>query len=72
MKLSSLPRKVKRGLPYLGKEIRSIISDRSPFFVAVPRVVHLWRAAPCNARCIMCDRSFPKNTAQEAPPFALS
>jgi len=53
-----MTRKIARGLPYLGKEIRAIISDRSPFFVAVPRTVHLWRLAPCNARCIMCERGF--------------
>ena len=54
MKLSSLPRKVIRGLPYLAKEIRATVSDRAPFFVAVPRTVHIWREAPCNAKCIMC------------------
>ena len=43
-----------RGLPYLGKEIRALISDRTPFFIAVPRTVHIWREAPCNAKCIMC------------------
>lgn len=58
MKLSSLPRKVIRGLPYLNKEIRAAISDRTPFFVAKPRVVHIWREAPCNARCIMCNYGF--------------
>lgn len=47
-----------RGLPYLGKEIRVIVSDRTPFFIAVPRTVHIWREAPCNARCIMCDHGF--------------
>jgi len=60
MKLTSLPRKLKRGLPYLGKELRSIVSDHSPFFVSVPRTVHIWRGAPCNARCIMCDFGFLK------------
>ncbi len=42
----------------MGKELRAIASDRTPFFVAVPRTVHIWRDAPCNARCIMCDRGF--------------
>jgi sulfatase maturation enzyme AslB (radical SAM superfamily) len=54
MKLLSLPRKVARGLPYLRKEIRAIISDRTPFFVAAPRTVHIWYGTPCNAQCIMC------------------
>jgi MoaA/NifB/PqqE/SkfB family radical SAM enzyme len=63
MKISSLPRKVARGLPYLGKELRSIVSDRTPFFVAVPRVVHIWRGAPCNAKCIMCEFGFYKGEA---------
>lgn len=58
MKLSSLPRKVKLGLPYLAKELRSAVSDRTPFFVAVPRIVHLWRAAPCNGKCIMCNYGY--------------
>jgi len=63
MKLAQLPRKVARGLPYLRKEIRSIISDRTPFFIAKPRVVHIWRGAPCNAKCIMCNYSFLKGDA---------
>lgn len=58
MKISSLPRKVIRGLPYLGKEVRAIISDRTPFFIAVPRTVHIWRGAPCNAKCIMCTYGY--------------
>ena len=58
MNLASLPRKVMRGLPYLNKEIRAVVSDRTPFFVAKPRTVHIWREAPCNARCIMCNYGF--------------
>ena len=60
MKLASLPRKVARGLPYLSKEIRAIVSDRTPAFIAVPRVVHIWRGAPCNAKCIMCNYGYLK------------
>jgi len=63
MQVASLPRKVIRGLPYLRKEIRSIVSDHTPFFIAKPRVVHIWRGAPCNARCIMCDYGFLKGDA---------
>jgi len=63
MKLASLPRKVARGLPYLGKELRSIVSDKTPFFIAVPRTVHIWRGAPCNAKCIMCNYSWLKGDA---------
>ncbi len=63
MKISALPRKIARGLPYLRKEIFSNISDRTPFFLAVPRTVHLWRNAPCNGRCIMCDHGFLKGEA---------
>lgn len=35
-----------------------MVSDRTPFFVAKPRTVHIWRGAPCNARCIMCEYGF--------------
>ncbi|HTS16818.1 MAG TPA: radical SAM protein [Verrucomicrobiae bacterium] len=38
--------------------MRAIISDHTPFFIAAPCTVHIWRAAPCNARCIMCDHGF--------------
>jgi sulfatase maturation enzyme AslB (radical SAM superfamily) len=58
MLVSSLPRKVARGLPYLGKEVRAIVSDHSPLFMAVPRTVHMWRGAPCNAKCIMCTYGY--------------
>jgi sulfatase maturation enzyme AslB (radical SAM superfamily) len=63
MNIASLPRKVARGLPYLGKEVRAIISDRTPAFIAVPRTVHIWRGAPCNAKCIMCTYGFLKGEA---------
>jgi sulfatase maturation enzyme AslB (radical SAM superfamily) len=66
MKLSSLPRKIKRGLPYLGKELRAIVSDHTPIFIGKPRTVHIWRGAPCNARCIMCDYGFLKGEALRA------
>ena len=54
MKATALPAKIARGSPYLVKELRSVVSDHTPWFVAVPRVVHIWRGAPCNAKCIMC------------------
>lgn len=60
MTISSLPRKLARGLPFLGKELRAIVSDNTPFFIAVPRTVHIWRGAPCNAKCIMCTYGFFK------------
>lgn len=63
MRISSLPRKVVRGLPYLGKEVRAIISDRTPLFIAVPRTVHIWRGSPCNAKCIMCTYGFLQGEA---------
>ncbi len=63
MNVMSLPRKVARGLPYLGKELRAIASDRTPFFMAVPRTVHIWRGAPCNAKCIMCTYGYLKGEA---------
>jgi len=63
MRVRALVRKINRGLPYLGKELRAIVSDRTPFFIAVPRVVHIWRGAPCNAKCIMCTYGFFKGEA---------
>jgi sulfatase maturation enzyme AslB (radical SAM superfamily) len=63
MKLATLPRKVAKGLPYLGKEVRAIVSDHTPLFIAVPRTVHVWRGAPCNAKCIMCNYSWLKGDA---------
>ncbi|MDX6542733.1 MAG: hypothetical protein QOK32_336 [Gaiellaceae bacterium] len=58
MPLAALPRKLVRGSPYLAKELRAVVSDRTALFVAVPRAVHIWRGAPCNARCIMCPYGF--------------
>jgi sulfatase maturation enzyme AslB (radical SAM superfamily) len=63
MSITTLPRKIKKGLPYLKKEFRAIVSDQTPFFIAVPRSVHLWRSAPCNAKCIMCDYGFAEGEA---------
>src|SRR5690242_10235869 len=66
MRIASLPRKVARGLPYLGKELRAIVSDRTPVFIAVPRTVHIWRDAPCNAKCIMCTYGYLKGEEYRA------
>lgn len=66
MKMASLPRKVVRGLPYLGKELRAIVSDHTPLFIAVPRTVYIWRSAPCNARCIMCNYGYLKGDEYKA------
>jgi sulfatase maturation enzyme AslB (radical SAM superfamily) len=63
VKVASLPRKVARGSPYLVKELRSVVSDHTPLFIAVPRVVHIWRGAPCNAKCIMCPWGYLKGEA---------
>jgi len=63
MKLAELPRKVLRGMPYLEKEIKAIVSDNTPFFVAVPRSIHIWRSAPCNAKCIMCEYGYSTGDA---------
>jgi MoaA/NifB/PqqE/SkfB family radical SAM enzyme len=50
----------------LRKELLAIVSDRTPFFVGRPRVVHIWRSAPCNAKCIMCDYGFKTGDALKA------
>src|SRR5687768_18465037 len=71
MTVASLPRKIKKGLPYLGKELRAIVSDHSPHFIALPRTVHLWRSAPCNAKCIMCEYGFAKGEAYTKIPCII-
>jgi sulfatase maturation enzyme AslB (radical SAM superfamily) len=63
MTVTAIPRKVIRGLPYLGKELRAIVSDHTPAFIAVPRTVHIWRNATCNAKCIMCDYAWLRGEA---------
>jgi MoaA/NifB/PqqE/SkfB family radical SAM enzyme len=70
MQLLDLPRKVKRGLPYLGKELRAIASDHTPFFIAVPRTVHIWRGAPCNAKCVMCEFGYKTGEALKALSYS--
>jgi len=54
MRITRLFRNIRSGLPYLGTEIRSLVSDRTPFFVAKPRTMYIWWSDRCNARCIMC------------------
>ena len=70
MRVASLPRKIVSGSPYLVKELRSVVSDHTPWFIAVPRVVHIWRGAPCNAKCIMCPWGYLKGEALH--PFVRS
>ena len=66
MNVKNTLRKVRRGLPYLSKELRAIASDNGPVFIGLPRTVHIWRGAPCNARCIMCDYGFLKGPALQS------
>jgi molybdenum cofactor biosynthesis enzyme MoaA len=58
MNPKSLIQKFTRGLPYLGKELRAIISNCTPCFIAFPRTIHIWRDAPCNGKCIMCINAY--------------
>lgn len=70
MSVIGTSRKVVRGSPYLAKELRAIVSDHTEFFVSVPRVVHIWRGAPCNAKCIMCPWGYLEGQALR--PFVQS
>jgi len=70
MRVASVPRKIVRGSPYLAKELRAIVSDHTPLFIAVPRVVHIWRGAPCNAKCVMCPWGYLEGPALR--PFVRS
>jgi sulfatase maturation enzyme AslB (radical SAM superfamily) len=63
-------RKLRRGSPYLVKELRAIVSDHTGLFIAVPRTVHIWRGAPCNAKCVMCPWGFL--TGEALHPFVRS
>jgi hypothetical protein len=63
-------RKLMRGSPYLVKELRAIVSDHTGHFIAVPRTVHIWRGAPCNAKCVMCPWGFL--TGEALRPFVRS
>ncbi|MBA4417892.1 MAG: hypothetical protein C0392_08285 [Syntrophus sp. (in: bacteria)] len=53
-----LVRKIKSGFPYLTKEMRSIVSEKTPFFVSRPSMIHLTSYTPCNAKCIFCQWGF--------------
>ena len=44
MRAAALPRKIARGTPYLARELRSVVSDHTPWFVAVPRHNNAGRA----------------------------
>jgi MoaA/NifB/PqqE/SkfB family radical SAM enzyme len=65
MKLSRLPRKVVQGWPYLVKELRAEVSNRTGCFIARPRTVHLWRKGPCDGGCIMCHIGYSKGKQRE-------
>lgn len=45
---------VRRGIPYFVKEMESLISSKTPFFVSRPRVMYVIFDGPCNGRCVMC------------------
>ena len=52
--MKKLVSKLKRGFPYLTKEIKSYISEKTPLFISVPNKIYLWWGGPCNAQCIFC------------------
>ena len=65
MNVVRFSRKLARGVPYLAKEIRAEISNRTPLFIGKPRVVHLWRNGPCDGGCVMCDLGYLRGPAQQ-------
>ena len=65
MNLSRLFRKVAQGWPYLVKELRAGVSNRTGCFIARPRIVHLWRKGPCDGGCIMCHLGYTKGKQRE-------
>jgi MoaA/NifB/PqqE/SkfB family radical SAM enzyme len=65
MNLSRLCGKVARGWPYLFKELRAGISNRTGCFIARPRIVHFWRKGPCDGGCIMCHLGYSKGKQRE-------
>jgi MoaA/NifB/PqqE/SkfB family radical SAM enzyme len=65
MKLSRLSRKVAQGWPYLVKELRAEVSNRTGCFIARPRMVHLWRKGPCDGGCIMCELGYATGEHRE-------
>jgi MoaA/NifB/PqqE/SkfB family radical SAM enzyme len=66
MKLTTLVRKAAWGMPYAVKDVRARISNSTPLMIARPRVVHLWRNAPCNAKCVMCYFGYSTGEALKA------
>ena len=65
MRLSRLPRKVAQGWPYLVKEVRAEVSNRTGCFIARPRIVHFWRKGPCDAGCIMCHIGYSRGKQRD-------
>jgi len=65
MNLSRLSHKVVQGWPYLVKELRAEVSNRTGHFIARPRIVHLWRKGPCDGGCIMCQMGYVKGKERE-------
>ena len=65
MKMSRLCRKAAQGWPYLVKELRAEVSNRTRCFIARPRIVHLWRKGPCDGGCITCHLGYTKGKERE-------
>lgn len=52
--MAALFQKLVAGLPYLEKELRIAVSERTPFMIARPRSVQVTPSERCNAFCPMC------------------
>ena len=67
MKIASLPRKVVRGLALFGQgTARHRFRPHAVYSSLLPRTVHIWRGAPCNAKCVMCNYGYLKGEALKA------
>jgi MoaA/NifB/PqqE/SkfB family radical SAM enzyme len=45
---------IRQGIPYFVKEMESLVSSKTPFFISRPRVIYVIFDGPCNGRCVMC------------------
>jgi len=52
--MATLVAKLAAGMPYLAKEFRIAVSEKTPFMIALPRSVQVTPTMRCNAFCPMC------------------
>lgn len=70
--MANLMQKLAAGVPYFAKEVRIMVSDRTPLMIARPRSINILPSKRCNAFCPMCPIGEANLKGEKPDPTELT